>query len=104
MGTAYIHGFKWALERKYQFIFITLNLTISSLPGQAVRISITFLIKTLIVVIAQVAIAEKPALSAGELLSSRDRAIYNKAFKAAQKKDWSNANKTIGFLGYFFMH
>ncbi len=58
--------------------------------------SITFLIKTLIVVIAQVAIAEKPALSAGELLSSRDRAIYNKAFKAAQKKDWSNAFNWAG--------
>ena len=70
---------------------MTLNLTISPLRGQAVRISLTFLINSLIILILLFAITKKPAVSAGGLLSPRDQAIYKKAFTAAQKKNWSNA-------------
>ena len=55
------------------------------------RISIKILIKSLIIFILLVAIAEKPTVSADRLLSPRDQSIYKKAFTAAQKKNWSNA-------------
>ena len=73
-----------------------MNLTISPVRGQAARTSIQFLIKSLILAVLLSVVTGNPTVSAGNLLSPHDQALYKKAFRAAKNSNWANA---LGWAG-----
>ena len=75
---------------------MTWNLTISPVRGQAARTPIQSLIKSLTLAVLLSVFTGILTVSAGNLLSPHDQALYKKAFRAAKNRNWANAHGWAG--------